>query len=134
VRIEPRQQLLETWRATVQSSWRDGEWHWGGRGEPNSISDAEQLLCILLPATQIPAFGLDRPNITADAMLAALKPLGNEKTIPLNLVRIATDYFTRYSEDGRSSPEEVTTAHPRRTPHQARTNARATSSTPSPSR
>jgi hypothetical protein len=101
VRIEPRQQLLETWRATVQSSWRDGEWRWGGRDEPNSISDAEQLLCILLPATQIPAFGLDRPNVTADAMLAALKPLGNEKTIPLNLVRIATDYFTRYSEDGR---------------------------------
>ena len=101
VRIEPRQQLLDTWKATIQSSWRDGEWHWGGRDGSNSISDAEQLLCILLPATQVPAFGLDRPNVTADSMLEALSPLGNEKTIPLNLIRIAADYFDRYSEDGR---------------------------------
>lgn len=101
VRIEPRQQLLDTWRATVQSSWREGKWHWGGRDGSNSISDAEQLLCILLPATQVPAFGLDRPNVTTDSMLEALAPLGNEKTIPLNLIRIAADYFERYSEDGR---------------------------------
>lgn len=101
VRIEPRQQLLDTWRATVQSSWREGKWHWGGRDGSNSISDAEQLLCILLPATQVPAFGLDRPNVTTDSMLEALAPLGNEKTIPLNLIRIAADYFDRYSEDGR---------------------------------
>ena len=75
VRIEPRQQLLDTWKATIQSSWRDGEWHWGGRDGSNSISDAEQLLCILLPATQVPAFGLDRPNVTADSMLDTLLKL-----------------------------------------------------------
>lgn len=101
VRIEPRQQLLETWKATVQSSWREGKWHWGGRDASNSISDAEQLLCILLPATQVPAFALDRPNATPDSMLEALAPLGNEKTIPLNLIRIAAQYFENYSEDGR---------------------------------
>jgi len=101
VRIDPRQQLLETWRATAQSSWQDGKWRWGGRDAPNSIADAEQLLCILLPATQVTAFALDRPNTTADAMLTALAPLGNEKTIPLNIVRIATEYFVRYSEGGR---------------------------------
>ncbi|GAA1606140.1 SCO2524 family protein [Actinoplanes couchii] len=101
MRIEPRQRLLETWKATVDSSWRNGVWHWGGRDGTNSISDAEQLLCILLPATQVNPFALDRPNGTADAMLDALSPLGDEKTIPLNLVRIATDYFRRYLEDGR---------------------------------
>ncbi|MBG0559956.1 SCO2524 family protein [Actinoplanes aureus] len=104
MRIEPRQHLLETWKATVLSSWRDGRWHWGGRDGSNSISDAEQLLCILLPATQVTPFALDRPNATADAMLEALRPLGDEKSIPLNLVRIATDYFTRYVDeknDGR---------------------------------
>jgi hypothetical protein len=102
VRIEPRQHLLETWRATVESSWRDGQWHWGGRDGTNSISDAEQLLCILLPATQVTPFALDRPNATDDAMLDALRPLGDEKTIPLHLIRIATDYFNRYidKEDG----------------------------------
>ncbi|BCY14385.1 SCO2524 family protein [Actinoplanes sp. L3-i22] len=96
MRIEPRQHLLETWRATVESSWRDGEWHWGGRDGSNSISDAEQLLCILLPATQVTPFALDRPNATDDAMLDALRPLGDEKTIPMHLIRIATDYFNRY--------------------------------------
>ncbi|MBW6438008.1 hypothetical protein KZ829_30180 [Actinoplanes hulinensis] len=101
MRIEPRQHLLETWKATIQSSWRDGAWRWGGRDGSNSISDAEQLLCILLPATQVGPFGLDRPNATADAMLEALRPLGDEKTIPLNLVRIATEYFTRYVDNDR---------------------------------
>ncbi|MEV0897342.1 SCO2524 family protein [Actinoplanes sp. NPDC049802] len=101
MRIEPRQHLLETWKATIQSSWRDGVWHWGGRDGSNSISDAEQLLCILLPATQVGPFALDRPNATAEAMLEALRPLGDEKTIPLNLVRIATEYFTRYVDGDR---------------------------------
>jgi hypothetical protein len=99
VRIEPRQHLLETWKATVESSWRDGRWHWGGRDGSNSISDAEQLLCILLPATQVTPFALDRPNATADAMVRALRPLGDETTIPINLVRIATEYFTRYIDE-----------------------------------
>jgi hypothetical protein len=104
VRIEPRQHLLETWKATVAASWRGGTWHWGGRDGTNSISDAEQLLCILLPATKVTPFALDRPNSTSDEMLEALAPLGNERTIPLRLVEIATDYFTRYLDDtGRPS-------------------------------
>jgi len=53
MRIQPRQELLEIWGATVRTSWQDGKWQWGGRDGPNSISDAEQLLCILLPATQV---------------------------------------------------------------------------------
>ncbi|MEU4421367.1 SCO2524 family protein [Actinoplanes sp. NPDC024001] len=104
MRIEPRQHLLEIWRATVQSSWRDGRWHWGGRDGSNSISDAEQLLCILLPATRVTSFALDRPDTTADAMIEALRPLGDEKTIPLNLIRIATDYFTRYVDEADGRP------------------------------
>ncbi len=102
VRIEPRQHLLETWKATVATSWRDGTWQWGGRDGANSISDAEQLLCILLPATQVTPFAVDRPNTTADEMLTALAPLGDERTIPVRLVEVATDYFERYrDESGR---------------------------------
>jgi hypothetical protein len=90
--------LLEVWGATARASWRDGEWRWGGRDGANSISDAEQLLCILLPATQVPAFRIDSPDETADDMLRALRPLGTATQIPLVLVRALTSYFTTYTD------------------------------------
>ncbi|WP_436527103.1 SCO2524 family protein [Actinoplanes sp. HUAS TT8] len=99
MRIEPRQHLLETWKATVATSWRDGAWRWGGRDGANSISDAEQLLCILRPATQVMPFAVDRPNVTSDEILQALAPLGNERTVPVRLVEIATEYFERYRDE-----------------------------------
>ncbi|MFI1989230.1 SCO2524 family protein [Actinoplanes sp. NPDC020271] len=98
MRIEPRQHLLATWKATVAASWRNDTWQWGGRGGSNSISDAEQLLCILLPATKVPTFALDRPNTTAIEMVDALALLGNEQDIPQRLVDIATAYFKRYMD------------------------------------
>ncbi|WP_433368705.1 SCO2524 family protein [Actinoplanes sp. CA-142083] len=97
MRIDPRQRLLETWAATVQASWRGGIWHWGGRDGSNSISDAEQLLCILLPAAKVLPLALDRPETMSEHALRALAPLGDANTIPLTLIRIATEYFERYT-------------------------------------
>ncbi|MDG4790622.1 SCO2524 family protein [Micromonospora sp. WMMD1102] len=97
MRIQPRQELLEIWAATVRTSWQDGKWQWGGRDGPNSISDAEQLLCILLPATQAD-FGLDRPDETADEMIRALRPLGTATQIPRVLIQVLTDYYQRYTD------------------------------------
>jgi len=98
--MQPRQQLLEIWNATVRSSWSDREkrWKFGGRDAPNSISDAEQLLCILTPATKVASFKLDRPDETAEDMIRALRPLGNATEIPKTLVSVLRDYFDRYSE------------------------------------
>ncbi|ROT33865.1 SCO2524 family protein [Micromonospora sp. HM5-17] len=97
MRIQPRQELLEIWGATVRTSWQDGKWQWGGRDGPNSISDAEQLLCILLPATQAD-FSLDRPDETADEMIKALRPLGTATQIPRVLVQLLTEYYQRYTD------------------------------------
>jgi hypothetical protein len=97
MRIQPRQELLEIWGATVRTSWQDGKWQWGGRDGPNSISDAEQLLCILLPATQAD-FSLDRPDETADEMIKALRPLGTATQIPRVLIQLLTDYYQRYTD------------------------------------
>ena len=69
MKIQPRQQLLEIWRATARSSMRDGAWVWGGRDQANSISDAEQLLCLMRPTAEVPAFKLDRPDETADDVI-----------------------------------------------------------------
>lgn len=99
MRIQPRQQLLEIWSATVRSSWRDDRWHWGGRDGSNSISDAEQLLCILLPATRVETFKIDNPDKAPDAMVRALRPLGNATQIPRTLVQVLNSYFTTYTDE-----------------------------------
>ncbi len=100
MRVQPRQQLLEIWEAVVRSSWKDGEWTPGGRFGSNSISDAEQLLCLLLPATQVETFGLDRPDQTDDRMVDALRRMGTATDIPRVITRILNGYFERYTEKG----------------------------------
>ncbi|MEU1983259.1 SCO2524 family protein [Nocardia sp. NPDC019395] len=97
MRIRPRQQLLDLWQAVLASCYRDGKWVWGGRDGANSISDAEQLLCLLYPATELDAFALDQPNdIAADAR-AALEPFGEETRIGGVLVGLLEDYLSRYT-------------------------------------
>jgi hypothetical protein len=100
MRIQPRRQLLQIWRATVASSLGDnGEWLWGGRDGSNSISDAEQLLCIMLPATDIPRFRVDGPDETDNDVLEALRGLGDAVEIPRRLVRAVIEYLKRYTLD-----------------------------------
>lgn len=98
MRIQARQQLLEIWRATARSSFSAGEWKWGGRDPSNSISDAEQLLCLMMPATEIPSFKLDRPDEAAEDVLEALAPLGDSVEIPRRIIRIINDYLERYTD------------------------------------
>ncbi|GAA3269198.1 hypothetical protein Dvina_06055 [Dactylosporangium vinaceum] len=98
MKVHPRQELLSIWRAVVRNSWRNGKWKWGGREKSNSISDAEQLLCILLPATQLDEFRLERPNETDNEMADILKPLGGVLDIPPILVKLLNEYFTTYRD------------------------------------
>jgi len=68
-----------------------------GRDYANSISDAEQLLCILYPATALPSFRLDRPDETAEDVLDALGVLGGSVDIPKLFIRVATEYMEQYT-------------------------------------
>ncbi|HEY0638179.1 MAG TPA: SCO2524 family protein [Pseudonocardiaceae bacterium] len=97
MKLQPRQQVLEIWRATTHASYQGSKWLWGGRDGSNSISDAEQLLCLMTPAADVPVFRLDRPDETADDVLHALRDLGDSVEIPRLLVRILTEYMERYS-------------------------------------
>lgn len=104
MRIRPRQHLLETWRAVAEASFQDGEWSWGGRSGRNSISDAEQLLCIMAPATKIPYFKIDVPDETAEDVLRSLRRIGDSVELPRRIIRVLGDYFRTYTdEDGRPS-------------------------------
>ncbi|MEU4641016.1 SCO2524 family protein [Micromonospora sp. NPDC023814] len=99
MRIQPRQEILDIWRATVRSCWQNGEWHWGGRSGSNSISDAEQLLTLLLPAARVPVLSLDDPDRADEEVIEALSPIGGAIEIPRRLVSVIIDYFTRYTDD-----------------------------------
>jgi hypothetical protein len=98
--IQTRRQILEIWRATIDYSYRDGKWNWGGRSGANSISDAEQLLTILYPATAVDSLKVDSVDQTADDVRDYLHTLGNEIDIPRRLVDFAHDYLTTYLVDG----------------------------------
>ncbi|WP_327142882.1 SCO2524 family protein [Nocardia sp. NBC_01327] len=98
MRIQPRQQILGVWRSLLTACYREGEWVWGGRDGSNSISDAEQLLCLLYPATEIDGFGLDRPDDIPDDIRAVLSPMGNPQRVGATLVRVLEDYIDRYTE------------------------------------
>lgn len=97
MQIEPRQQLLDVWRATARVSYQDGTWRWGGRDSTNSISDAEQLLCLMAPATEVPIFRLDTPDQAADDVTEALAAFGDNIEIPQRLIDALTRYLVKYT-------------------------------------
>lgn len=99
MRLQPRSQTLEVWRSVAQFSRNDGVWIWGGRDLRNSISDAEQLLCLMYPAAVERNLALDQPDSTADDVLEALRPLGDSVEIPKTLVDVLSDYMKTYRAD-----------------------------------
>jgi hypothetical protein len=98
--IQTRRHILEIWRATVEYCYRGGKWAWGGRTGRNSISDAEQLLTLLYPATTIESLKVDTVDETADDVLAYLSSLGNEVDIPRQLMKFIGEYMNTYLVDG----------------------------------
>ena len=98
--IQTRRHILEIWRATIDYCYSKGEWHWGGRSGTNSISDAEQLLTILYPATAIDSLNIDTVDETADDVLDYLRSLGNAMDIPRQLIRFTGEYMRTYLVNG----------------------------------
>jgi len=99
LRIRPRQQILDVWRALLFACYADGRWTWSGGEEPDSISEAEQLLCLLHPMNEIESFGLADPDAVRDDVLAALRPLGGLRRIPKAVTEIAVDFFERHTDE-----------------------------------
>jgi len=101
MKIQPRQLLLDLWRATTAYSYIKDEWQFGGRAEPNSTADAEQLLCLMYPATTGEAyFRLEQPDRTANDIADALLPLGEPIDIPQVILRAVSAFMRRYADDG----------------------------------
>ncbi|MFF3910161.1 SCO2524 family protein [Streptomyces sp. NPDC001848] len=101
MQIKPRQHLLDIWQAVARHSFDGGEWNWGKRGGESSVADAERLLCILYPATEIPAFRLDDPDTTQDDVQKAMKKAGGRLEIPANLVTATAEFMRRHTNEKR---------------------------------
>ena len=99
MRTDPRQHILDTWRSFARATFGGGEWTWGGRHGSNSISDAEQILVLLYPATEVPGFRLDRPDAIEDDVLAVLRPMGSGLDIPMRMLGALEQYLTRYLDE-----------------------------------
>ncbi|MDA1365943.1 SCO2524 family protein [Glycomyces algeriensis] len=104
--MQPRQQLLDIWRAQVAYSWRAPEaggkrkaWHWGGRNQSDAVGDAQQLLCLLYPAQELPELNYADPDATSDAVLEAFSGLGDAVEIPIRIMRLVRDYMERHVDD-----------------------------------
>ncbi|MEU9730408.1 SCO2524 family protein [Streptomyces sp. NPDC048002] len=102
MQIKPRQHLLDIWQALGRHSFEGGEWNWGEYGGESSVADAERLLCLLYPATEIPAFRLDDPDTTQDDVQQVLKRAGGRLDVPVNLVTATAEFMrTHTGEDKR---------------------------------
>jgi hypothetical protein len=100
--LQPRRQLLDIWRATAAYSYAGRQWRWGGLAESNSISDAEQLLTVLLPATSMTELSLEEPDDTAEDVIQALgRAFGDSVKIPRVITEALDEYLSRHtSADG----------------------------------
>ncbi|MFG1921097.1 SCO2524 family protein [Cryptosporangium sp. NPDC048952] len=94
--MQPRQQMLDIWRAVARLG---DDWEWGGRDGRNSVSDAEQLLCLMYPASLVDGFQLDRPDDTHPDVLAALRTMGDSIEIPRKLIRVLIQYMRTYTDE-----------------------------------
>lgn len=95
--VQPRRQLLDIWRSAAEYTMRERQWRWGGQQEPNSITDAEQLLCFLQPATALSALRVELPDDTAEDVLQSLRPFGDSVQIPRALTVALEQYLEKYT-------------------------------------
>lgn len=100
MRIQPRRQILDIWQSVIKSSYRDGVWVWGSGAEPNSLADAEQLICLLYPATEVPALALEQPDVMAEDVVKALRRFGEPPVVPHRLIEIIEDFVERHTVAG----------------------------------
>lgn len=100
MRLRTRQEILNIWRAALSYSYREGRWVWGGPFGSNCVSDSEQLLTIIMPATHLTSMELDRPDLhTVGDVADALSALGSPFAIADKLVGALTEFHERYLDD-----------------------------------
>ncbi|MEZ3179865.1 hypothetical protein KYY02_14590 [Streptomyces pimonensis] len=97
MQIKPRQHMLDIWRAMARHSFDDGKLVREDTDGLSSVADAERLLCLLYPATEVPAFRLDQPDTTERDVLRALEGVGSRLEIPPNLIAALSQFMRSHT-------------------------------------
>ncbi|MCX4702812.1 SCO2524 family protein [Streptomyces sp. NBC_01373] len=97
--IQPRHRLLDIWRSILSCSTEGRNWVNPGRAGRNSISDAEQLVCLLYPAFKISDLGFSEPDAMEPDVHEVLSPLGDWAGVPKSLAGIIRDYLDMYTAE-----------------------------------
>jgi hypothetical protein len=103
MQIKPRQQLLDLWRALARHSFRDGRWDWGDTDLRSSVADAERLLCLMYPATEMSEFRIDNPDTTNQDVLDALMSVGGRLDIAPRIAEVLAEFMSTHTVDKRPS-------------------------------
>jgi hypothetical protein len=104
MRLQPRQEILSVWKSISRWCGPPQSFRWADRQGSNSISDAELLLCLLLPPQKLPDIRYDRPDLTKDDVSAALAGLGGPVEIPQSIVGLVGTYLTKYTDPATQLP------------------------------
>ncbi|MFE9448491.1 SCO2524 family protein [Streptomyces sp. NPDC006739] len=120
MQIDPRRQLLDIWSSIARHSVADGKWAWGPQRGRSSVEDAERLLCLMYPATEIRAFQLSDPDLLQGDVEAVLRGLGGRLDLAEVFCRILREFTeTHTADDGRPTfhgGSYFTSLDPRRAP------------------
>src|SRR5260370_35423347 len=88
------------WQAASEYSYtKENTWNRGGRRAQKWISDAEQLLVFLYPATTIRSLSIESIEDEQTDVIRALRRLGGGRAIPQVIMRGTKDYLLRYRDD-----------------------------------
>jgi hypothetical protein len=94
MRHPPRQALLELWASVL--AYGDEE-AGAGHPEPDSVTDAERLVCLLYPAFRFPRLAFADPDATERDVLTALSRLGDHTEIPQAIVGRLESFLAAHS-------------------------------------
>jgi hypothetical protein len=104
MRLQPRQEMLSVWKAISKWCGPAQSFKWDDRGGSNSISDAELLLCLLLPPQSLPDVRYDRPDQTKDDVANALSGFGGPVEIPQRIVGLIGTFLAKYVDPKTQLP------------------------------
>ncbi|GID66136.1 hypothetical protein Acy02nite_40170 [Actinoplanes cyaneus] len=104
MRLQPRQELLSVWKSISRWCGPARSFNWADRGGRNSISDAELLLCLLLPPQRLTEIRFDRPDTTQSDVLQALGSFGGPVDIPQRVVELIGSYLATYTDPKTQLP------------------------------
>jgi hypothetical protein len=97
MRINPRQNILDMWRAYAKTVRPGGAWTWGEKD--NSVADAEQLLILLYPATELEGFAFNQPDVIERDVLEALKDFGEARKLSRLVLDLIGEFLSRNTDE-----------------------------------